>query len=513
MFSNLNYTNFLDKVEKICGKIPQPIIFFLWLMGASVIIALVLNFFGTSFKLIGIKDGVTMEQIHVIKNVITADGIRFILSKSILAVSHSNIIPILIVAVMGLGIAEGSGYIKAFFVSILGKFKSSGKIATILLLFFGVISNIAIDAGYVVLIPLGGIIFLTAKRNPMLGVIVAFVGVSGGFTANFFLGGTDVILAGITTNAAKIVMPNYNVTVEANYYFAIASSFVVIITGFCITEFIMVKKYKDILEIKDSDSDSLTLSTLERKALKITNLTIIVLIGIVLLGIIPEKGILRNQETGDIWKNSALSHGIIFLFSLMFGIAGLIYGKIVKTINSADDVVKIMSTFVSTTSVSIITLLFAYQFLNILEFSGLALGFASALVGGIKALNVGGIGFITLIILAVGFINLFIGSASVKWTALSYILVPVFVSFGYTPELAQAAFRIGDSATNIISPAMAYMPIVLGQLQKYKNNANIGTLISMTLPYCVALLIIWTLTLILFFVFNLPLGPNTYSML
>lgn len=512
MQSKQQSVGFLDKVERICAKIPQPIPFFLWLMLIALVLSGMLSFFGTSFNLIAIKDGQSFENVHYIKNILTADGIRFILNRSITGVSSSNIIPILIVAVMGLGLAEGSGYIKALLVSILGRFKSSAKIATILILTLGVNSNIAIDAGYVVLIPLGGMIYAAVGRNPMLGIILAFVGVSGGFTANLFLGGTDVILAGITTTAAKIIMPEYVVPIESNYYFAIISTFVIIASGFFLTELFMAKKFKGENQ-EDGKMEIEKLTPLEKKALKYANISILLMIAILMFGVVPENGILRNQETGDLWRNSALSNGIIAIFSIIFGVSGLVYGKINKTINNSNDAVRVMSHFVGITAASIMILIIAYQFLSMLEFSGLALGLASVLTQGIKALNVGGPVFLILMVLAVGFINLFIGSASVKWTAISYVIVPVFVSFGYTPELAQAAFRIGDSATNIISPAVVYMPIVLGQLQKYKKNANLGTIFSMTLPYSIMLLVVWIALLIVFFQFNLPLGPGAYSVL
>jgi aminobenzoyl-glutamate transport protein len=451
---------------------------------------------------------VAVEKTHFIQNILSASGIRFVVLKSISAVSNSGIIPILIVAVMGLGIAEGSGYIKALFITILGRFKSSGKVATILLLFFGVIANIAIDAGYIVLIPLGGMIFATAKRNPMLGVIVAFVGVSGGFAANFFLGGTDVILAAITTTAANAIIPGYVVSVESNYYFSIASSVVIIITGYIITEFILAKKYDKDFENQAHKADIEHVTPLQKKALKISNLVGLSIIILILVGVVPENGILRNADTKEVWKNSPFSSGIIFLTSLVFGMTGLVYGKITGSIKKAEDAIKTMAHFTATSSTSLISMIFAYQFLNMLEFSGIGMGLASLLTTGIRSLNVSGIPFMALVVIAVGFMNLFIGSNSVKWTAISYILVPVFVSFGYTPELAQAAYRIGDSTTNIISPVMVYMPIILGELQKYKKDANMGTLLAMTLPFTIGLLIAWISILAIFFMFNIPLGPN-----
>lgn len=224
-----NNKSFLDKIEHICSKIPQPIVFFLWLMLFSTLFSVILSSISASFSLITFENGNKVEKIHYIKNILSADGIRFVLTNSISKISSTNIMPILIMSIIGLGLAEGSGYIRAVFISILSKFKSSGKVATIFLLFFGVISNVASDAGYLILVPLGALIFATTKRNPILGAAVAFAGVSGGFTANLFLAGSDALLAGISTTAARSVISDYTVSIQSNYYFSIASTFVIVI--------------------------------------------------------------------------------------------------------------------------------------------------------------------------------------------------------------------------------------------------------------------------------------------
>lgn len=504
----------LRKIEKICSKIPQPIIFFLWLSLIAIILSALLSFFGATFSLISIKDGEKVMEAHNIKNILSADGIRFILNNSISKISSTNIMPILIMSIIGLGIAEGSGYIKAFFVNILSRFKSSGKIATILLLFFGVISNVASDAGYLILIPLGAIIFVSIGRNPLLGAAVAFAGVSGGFTANLFLSGTDALLAGISTTAIRLIIPDYTVSIEANYYFAIASTFVIVIAGFLITELVMVKQYKfdETLIPKEHEQVS-QVTNLEKRALKYANFAFLICVGIVMLGIIPENGVLRNPETGNLWQNSALSNGIIMIFSLIFSITGITYGVIAKTIKNGNDVIKMFTGFIQISAGALGLVIFAYQFLNILEFTKLGIGLAALIVSGITSINASGSAFIILVVIAVAFINLFITGMSSKWIAISYILIPTFASFGYSPELAQAAYRVGDSVTNVISPAMSYMPIILAIFQKYKKDASIGTIISMMIPYSITFFFAWSIMLIIFVYFNIPIGPNVSSIL
>ena len=504
----------LDRIEKICNKIPQPIVFFLWLTFFAVLLSAILSMLSVSFSLIAVKDGKSFQEYHTIKNALSADGIRFILINSISKISSTNIMPILIMSIIGLGIAEGSGYIKTLFISILSKFKASGKIATILLLFFGTISNVASDAGYLILIPLGALIFASIKRSPLLGAAVAFAGVSGGFTANLFLSGSDALLAGISTTATRLVIPNYTVSIQSNYYFAVASTFVIVATGYFITEYIMVKKYHfEPSMLPQEDLQSTEVTPLQKKALRIGNLAFILCIVIVMLGIIPQNGVLRNPQTGDLWQNSPLSHGIIIIFTLIFAISGLAFGIVAKTIKNSDDVIKMFTGFIQLSAGALALVIFAYQFLNILEFTKLGVGFASLLVSGIKMLNLSGASFIVLIVLAVATINLFITGMSSKWIAISYIIVPTFVSLGYSPELAQAAYRVGDSITNIISPTMPYMPIVLAIFQKYKKDASVGSIIAIMIPYSVGFFVSWSILLIIFFEFNIPLGPGIQSFL
>jgi aminobenzoyl-glutamate transport protein len=506
--------SFLDRVEKVCSKIPEPVIFFLWLMLITIAASVILSIAGTTFDLVGVKNGVKTIETHSIRNVLSADGIRFILTHSITKISSTNIMPILIMSIIGLGIAEGSGYIKTFFISILGKFKSSGPIATALLLFFGTISNVASDAGYLILVPMGAIIFAITKRNPMLGAAVAFAGVSGGFTANLFLAGSDALLAGISTTAARLVIPGYTVSIQSNYYFSIASTFVILITGFIITEVFLVKRFKYDPTMLPADleiGDKITPA--EKKALRVGNIAFLLCAGLVMWGIIPDDGVLRNPETRSLWQNSALSSGIIMIFSLIFAISGLAYGITAGTIKSGHDVVKMFTKFIQTSAGALGLVIFAYQFLNILEFTKIGIGIATLLVGVIQALNFTGIPFVILIILAVAFLNLFIGGMSSKWIAISYIIIPTFVGLGYTPEFAQATYRIGDSITNIISPGMSYMPIILAVFQKYKKDATLGTIISMMFPFTVGFFLAWSTLLCVFLFFNIPLGPEVQSLL
>jgi aminobenzoyl-glutamate transport protein len=508
-----NKTGFLDKLERICSKIPQPIVFFLWLMLISVVFSVILSNINASFTLIAFENGVAVDKVHYIKNILSAEGIRFVLINSISKISSTNIMPILIMSIIGLGLAEGSGYIRAVFVSILSKFKSSGQIATILLLFFGVISNVASDAGYLILVPLGALIFATTKRNPILGAAVAFAGVSGGFTANLFLSGSDALLAGISTTAVRLIIPDYTVTIQSNYYFSIVSTFVIVLAGYILTEFVMIKRWKYDSNLAINDGVLEKLSPLQKKALRVGNSVFLVCVVTIMLGILPTDGILRNPETGDLWKNSALSYGIIMLFTIIFGLSGLAYGIVAKTIQKADDAIKMFSSFIAMSAGALGLVIFAYQFLNILEFTKLGVGFAAMLVKGIKAVNANGVTFVVMTVLAVAIINLFITGMSSKWVAISYILIPTFIGLGYTPELAQAAYRVGDSITNIISPTMSYMPIILSVFQKYKKDANVGTIVAIMIPYSFVFTIAWTTLLIIFLMFGLPLGPDVKSYL
>jgi aminobenzoyl-glutamate transport protein len=387
------------------------------------------------------------------------------------------------------------------------------NLVTIAICFSAVISNTASEMGYVVLVPLAAVIFHSMGRHPLAGLACAFACVSGGYSANLLLGTIDPLLAGLTEEAARLIDPEYTVVATANYYFMFASTFLITALGTFVTLRIVEPKlgtYDESMAMEDvSDEASMDpLKPNEIRALKWTGVSILVMFGILALTIVPENGVLRNPETGD-WKDSPFLDGVVALIFICFLIPGFVYGKIVGTMKDDRDIIEGMAQSMSTLGLYIVIVFFAAQFVAYFGWSNLGQIFA---VKGAEFLqNMGATGPIIFIgfIFVSGSVNLMLGSASAQWAVTAPIFVPMLMLIGYSPEVIQAAYRIGDSVTNIITPMMSYFGLILAFANKYDKNLGIGTIIAMMLPYSIFFLIGWIILFyLLIFGIGMPVGPG-----
>jgi aminobenzoyl-glutamate transport protein len=338
-----------------------------------------------------------------------------------------------------------------------------------------------------------------------VGMAAAFAGVSGGFSANLMIGTIDPLLAGLSTEAAQIVDPSYEVNPTANYFFMVVSTFVIAAAGTWVTERFVAPRFG---EYKGEGSDD-TLERLkpeEKKGLLWSGIATLILIGIMLVGLLPENGFLRGPDGGLL--TSPIIKGVIAVLVALAGVAGVVYGIVAKTFKSDADVMNGMAESMKTLALYFVLVFFAAQFVAYFKWSNLGIIFAVKGAGFLQQLNVG------LIPLIIGFtilsatVNMFMGSASAKWAILAPIFVPLFMLMGYSPELSQVIFRVGDSVTNIISPMMSFFALIIAFFQKYKKDTGIGTIIATMLPYSIAFFILWTLLLIGWVQLGIPLGPG-----
>ena len=363
-------------------------------------------------------------------------------------------------------------------------------------------SNVGSDVGYVLLVPLAGVIFLAVGRHPVAGMAAAFAGVSGGFSANLLLGTIDPLLAGLSTEAAHIIDTGYTVNPTANYYFMFVSTFVITTAGTWITEKIVeprLGKYEgdESLEMVEK------ISKKEKRGLWFSFIAGILLLIFVLTGSIPEYGFLRDPE-----GNLLIIRTVIAFLFIFAGLSGLAYGIGSGSFKNDADVVKGMSKSMQTMSLYIVLVFFAAQFINYFKDSNLGIIIS---IQGANFLSASGLGIIPLMILFIvlaAALNMLMGSASAKWALMAPIFVPMFMLLGYSPELTQAVYRIGDSITNLISPMMSFFALIIAFIQKYDSKAGIGTVIATMLPYSIAFFVLWTIMLILWIFFGLPLGPD-----
>jgi aminobenzoyl-glutamate transport protein len=409
------------------------------------------------------------------------------------------------VAMLGIGIAEHSGLISA--VIRLLVLNSHKHLLTFILVFSGIVSNVASDVGYVLLIPLAGVIFMAVGRHPIAGMAAAFAGVSGGFSANLVLGTVDPLLAGLSTEAAQILDPAYEVNPTANYYFMVASTFVIALAGTFVTERVVeprLGKYTG--EIPESERVIEKLSAKEIKGLWVTLLTLAIITLITLWGIIPEDGFFRGQDGGIL--TSPLIKGVVAMLFLVAAATGLAYGFTTGSFKNDADVMKGMAGSMKTLATYFVLVFFAAQFVAYFKWSNLGIVLAVEGAGALMSADIGLIPLMILFIMLSASINMLMGSASAKWAILAPIFIPMFMIMGYSPELSQVVYRIGDSVTNVVSPMMSFFALIIAFVQKYEPKAGIGTIVATMMPYSVAFFVIWVLLLVVWLWFGIPLGPD-----
>lgn len=504
---------FLRGVEWLGNLLPHPAILFVWMSVILLVASAILSMMGVSVvdpRPEGAKGRSEDGMIYVV-NLLNGDGLAKIVEN--LVSNFTGFIPLgtVLVALLGVGIAERSGMISAALRGLV--MNAPPKMVTFVVVFTGIMSNTASELGYVVLIPLAAMIFHSLGRHPLAGLAAAFAGVSGGYSANLLLGTVDPLLSGISQEAARIIDPEYVVGAEANWYFMAVSTFLVSGIGYFVTEKIVepsLGKYNpddaDDPSVLDTKVERLT--ALEKKGLLWSGVSMLIFCLLLAWTIVPADGILRHPTTGLV-AGSPFLHGIVVFIFVFFAIPGIVYGKITNTIKTNDDVVNAMSAAMSSLSMYIVLVFFAAQFTAFFNWSNIGSVMA---VSGANLLNdIGLTGPLLLVgfILICAFVNLMLGSASAQWAISAPIFVPMLMLTGYAPEMIQAAYRIGDSSTNIITPMMSYFGLIMAVAIRYKKDTGVGTLMSLMIPYSLLFLVGWTVLFCIWvFALGLPVGPG-----
>ncbi|MEA1877690.1 MAG: AbgT family transporter [Bacteroidota bacterium] len=493
------FERMLNWTERAGNALPHPATLF----ALFALAVLVLSAIGFVLGWEVIHPG-TKEIVRPV-NLLSHDGIHRILLEMVDNFTGFAPLGIVLVAMLGIGIAEQSGLINAVIRMLV--LNSPKRLLTFVLVFTGILSNVASDVGYILLIPLAGVIFVAVGRHPIAGMAAAFAGVSGGFSANLVLGTVDPLLAGLSQEAARILDPSYAVNPTANYYFMVASTFLIAFTGTFITEKIVeprLGKYTGKLDAKESSFDKL--SKREKWGLLMALLAMIVIIGITLIGIIPEDGFFRGSDGGLL--SSPLIKGVVAMLFITAGATGLAYGFTTGTFKNDSDVMKGMAESMKTLATYLVLVFFAAQFVAFFKWSNLGIILAVKGAGLLMSADIGLIPLMILFILLSASINMLMGSASAKWAILAPVFIPMFMIMGYSPELSQVVYRIGDSVTNVISPMMSFFALIIAFVQKYDPKSGIGTIIATMVPYSIAFLLVWILLLVGWLLIGLPLGPD-----
>ncbi|MBO5278100.1 MAG: AbgT family transporter [Lachnospiraceae bacterium] len=498
----------LNGIEWLGNKLPHPITIFFWLTVLTVLISAVCERAGVSAvgEVIDTSTLEVKEQTISAVSLLNGEGIAYMLTHMVSNFTGFAPLGVVLLTMLGVGCAEGSGYLTALMKK--GVSVTPGKIVTPMLVFLGVMSNVASDIGYVVLIPLGAMIFMSYGRHPLAGLAASFAGVSGGYSANLIIGALEPMLAGISTEAAGMIDPDYVVAPTANWYFIMASTVVIVIIGTWVTDKLVEPRLGSAGQTEENVREAAALTGTERRALLWANISLLVLTTVFVTAAIPENSFLRNPVTGSLINGSPLMNGLIAIIALLFFVPSYVYGRLSGSLPDEKAVCVQLGKNMEAMGAYIALSFMASQFINYFNYT--KLGSILALKGAdvLSQSGLNGVALILLFIVLSALLNLVMGSASAKWKILAPVFVPMFMLLGYSPELTQVSYRIGDSCTNLVTPLMSYFAMIVVAAQRYDKEAGIGTLIAMMLPYSICFLIGWSLLLGIWMLLGLPLGPG-----
>jgi aminobenzoyl-glutamate transport protein len=524
----------LDGIERVGNKVPHPAIIFLGLIGLVMLLSAVLAAFDVSVtydvaeqpplvaeqEYVGgsvvpevnippdeylEEDIVIVQETTSIRSLLGGDGIRFIFSSFVNNFASFSVVAVVFIAMIGVGVAEEAGLMAAL-IRKLVKVSPPQTLAFIIVLVGG-LSSIATDAGYLILIPLGAAAFLSVGRHPLAGIAAAYAGVSAAFAVNVLITPLDGLLTEVTNEAIHIADPNRSIDLTANLWFSIASTiFVAIVITFIVQRITEPGLGRYTGDVAGVDEDEVPAG--EPRGLRFATYGGLATLGVItLLTVLPDAP-LRNPETGAIFNNSPLMDGLIFIITLVFLVAGICFGVGAKTITSSVDVINAIVKTFSGLSGLIFLLLLISQFIAFFNFSNIPTVVAVEMADWLEGADIGAlwllIGFIVVILI----LDLIIPGALPKWAIFAPIFVPLFLRLNVAPQTVLAAYRLGDSPMNVITPLMVYLPFIVLVTQRYKKDAGLGTIISLMLPYTVIVLVTWLIFFVVWYLLGIPMGPG-----
>lgn len=506
----------LQRIERTGNRLPDPVSLFL----IMILLVMVASLIAAAVGWTAVHPG-TGETISPV-NLFGAEQIRRTFVEMAQTFASFPPLGLVLLVMLGIGVAERTGLIETVLKAFVGWMPPTLLSATIV--FAGMMSSIAVDAGYVVVIPLGAVIFYGVGRHPIAGLAAAFAGVSGGFSANLLLTGLDVLLVAFTEPAAQLLDPEYNVLITANWFLMIALVPVFTLAGTFVTE----KFVEPALGIYDPATaepeeglpepgdDDRGLSPQERRGLVAAGIAVVLtLVGVALLVVPtpwwtpplydPEGAILIDRL-------GPFLNSIVALMLFFFFIPGLVYGVVTGSIKSDADAARMTSETMASMGAYIVLAFVAAHLVAFFAWSNLGLIVSVVGADGLQAIGFTGVPLLVSFVLVSSLMNLLIGSASAKWAIMAPIFVPMLMQVGYSAELTQAAYRVGDSVTNILTPLLPYFPLVIIFARKYDRKIGIGTILSAMLPYSIAFFIVGVTTLVVWMLLGLPLGPGSPMM-
>lgn len=491
-------SGFLKKVEILGNKLPNPAVLFLYLIAILAIVSAILSSLG-----ITAVHPATQKTIYV-KNLISADGLHWIMASMIKNYINFPPLGMIMVLTLGIGLAEKVGLMDCAIKSSIHAIPKSCVTAAIV--FISLMSHIASDAAIVVVPPIAAMLFYSLGRHPFAGFAASLAAIYSGFTANILIVTTDVLLSGISTQAAQIVDPNAIVTPIDNWYFmSFSVLYLTVITTIITDKFVEPRLGKYTGKIEAITMEAPTPK--QKQALRATIYAALIFIAILLLMVVPEGAILRNPETGAI-LGSPLMKGIVPLLFMFLLTLGLTYGIKSGSIQNADDVIKKMGEAMKGLAGFMVMAFAIAQFIAAFTWTNIATLLATTGADFLRSIDMTGLPAFICFMLFAQFLGLFTASGSAVWALLSPVFVPMFMLLGYHPAFIQMAFRAGDGSLNTIGIVNPFLPLFLENLEKYQKGSGIGTYLSLMMPYALSFLVMWYILFSFWYCMGWPSGPG-----
>jgi aminobenzoyl-glutamate transport protein len=535
----------LDLIERVGNKVPHPAILFLALCVAVIVLSQILYLANTHISTEVVKPPpAAVQQEYVggsvepayqlpaepapadsyrpvhesvrVQGLLTVEGIRYLFTSFVSNFMGFTAMGIILIIMIGVGVAEISGLIASLIRKLVAR--SPPWSLTYIIVFLGIISSIASDAGYLVLIPLGAAAFKSVGRHPLAGMAAAFAGVAGGFGVNVLITPLDAVLTEITNESIHLVEPTKSIDLTANLWFGFGSTVVLtVLLAFVTTRMVEPRlgTYDPALapsaeeHLDEPDAFAGISAADDSKGLRWAGLGLLGVIALILALTLPPGAPLREPVTGAIIGTSPFMDSLIVMISLAFFVAGLAYGRATGTVKTPTEVISAVTKSWAGLAGLLLLFLLIAQFIAYFNYSKMPEVAAAWLGDTIENSSIGGIWLLLAAIAITAVVNIIIPQAIAKWALLAPIFIPLFLRLGIGPATVLAAYRVGDSPGNIITPIMAYFPLIVVFATRYDKRSGIGTVIALMLPYFVALTIVWTLFFVAWYLLGIPFGLGT----
>jgi aminobenzoyl-glutamate transport protein len=532
----------LDGIERVGNKVPHPVMLFLYLIVGVIVLSHLLYLMGVSITdevLVpvtvpvetdyvggsvepipqpedvwqGYPDYDTKVVTTPIRSLLTVDGLRFLLTSFVHNFAGFNVVAVIFVAMIGVGVAEQAGLMAALIRKLVAI--APRAILTFIIVFIGGLSSVATDAGYLILVPLGAAAFLSVGRHPIAGVAAAYAGVSVAFAVNILIAPLDAMLTEMTNEAIRIVDPNRSITITANFFFNTVFTLIMAIAVTLITERMIEPRLgayhpepADTADGAAAPAEAAVDPAAEGRGLRFALYGFLAGLALVLLVTLPPGAPLRDPQTGNIIGNTPFMDSLIFVITMLFLLAGIGYGLGAGTIKSSNDAIAGVTKTFAGLSGLIFMLLIISQFIAYFNWTNMPQVIAGAMAGALERAGLGAVPLLVGMVVVVMLLDIIIPGAMPKWAIFAPIFVPVFMRLGVEPQTVLAAYRIGDSPMNVVTPLMVYLPFIVLVSQRYRKDVGLGTIISLMLPYTVVVAVIWIVLFVIWFVLGIPLGPG-----